>query len=186
MRHAATGESMPPDSRQATRPLDADRQPAGAAVLAEEIERLVGQRLDVDRQLGMRRGSPSSSRASLMRPPTSRSISGEVSGKRLSARRADTRNVAGRRVAEVAQDLRGDRVDVERRAAGPREVADAEDPRQPIAHLLPVRRRAEHELDPPHQDAHLLDVEVRVAARMLRTSRATNHGRFFPLSAISW
>ena len=24
------------------------------------------------------------------------------------------------------------------------------------------------------------------AARRLRTSRATNHGRFFPLSAISW
>ena len=95
---------MPPDSRHATRPLDADRQPAGARAPCRSSR--------TPRRSAPRRGSsaPASPRstvqprASLMRPPTSRSICGDVSGNRLSARRADTRNVRDVCVAEVRED----------------------------------------------------------------------------------
>ena len=115
MRYAATGESMPPDSRHATRPLGAGRQPAGARA---PCRRSRTRRRSASRRESSapgRRDRRSSRVASLMRPPTSRSICGEVNGKRLSARRADTRNVARLPIAEVAQDRRGERVEVVRR-----------------------------------------------------------------------
>ena len=124
-------------------PARAGRQPAGARLLAEEVERLVGQHLDVDRS------APAASRftrqpfACLMRPPTSRSICGEVSGKRLSARRADTRNDSTCRSPRSSRIAGREDVEIERRAPGIRVVGDAEDVPQPLAHAppRPPRRR---------------------------------------------
>ena len=96
-----------------------------------------------------------------MRPPTSRSICGEVIGKRLSARRTETRKDRGSSGSRSRRISRGDRVDVERRPPRAGEVAGAEHLRQPIAHAGPVRAVAEHDLDTPLQRAHLPDVEVR-------------------------
>ena len=50
IRYAATGESMPPDSRHATRPPVPVGSPPAPALLAEEIERVVRQHLEVNRQ----------------------------------------------------------------------------------------------------------------------------------------
>jgi hypothetical protein len=96
-----------------------------------------------------------------MRPPTSRSISGEVSGKPLvgAARRQTER--FGLPIAEILQDLDGNSVDIERRPPGHREVADAEDPRQPLADRFPLGGRPENNLDSPHEHADALDVQVR-------------------------
>ena len=44
---------MPPDSRHVTRPAVPVGKSAGAAFLAEEVERLVRQQLDVDGELGV-------------------------------------------------------------------------------------------------------------------------------------
>ena len=106
-------------------PAHADRHPAGARFLAEVVERVVGERLDVNRELGVVRSTVQPF-ASLIRPPTSRSICGDVSGKRLSARRAETRNVRAVAVAEIGQDRLRDCVDIERSAPGPRKVRHAE------------------------------------------------------------
>ena len=53
MRCAATGESIPPDSRHATRPAVPVGQTSSAARLAEEVERLIGEHLDMDHQIGV-------------------------------------------------------------------------------------------------------------------------------------
>ena len=90
------------------------------------------------------RRAPRSTRhpfASLMRPPTSRSICGDVSGKRLSARRAHTRNDAGSTLAQVGEDRRRQLVEVERRASGERKIRDAEDAPHAVAHVGPRRSR---------------------------------------------
>ena len=75
--------------------------------------------------------------ACLMRPPTSRSIWGDVNGNRLSARRALTRNESTVPVAEIRQDGRGQRAEVVRSATGQGEIRDAEDATQAIANLDP-------------------------------------------------
>ena len=184
IRHAATGESMPPESRQTTRPLDADRQPAGAALLAEEVERLVGERLDVDRQLGMRE-STVQSRASLIRPPTSRSISGDVSGKRLSARRADTperRRSSCRRVARGSpRRSRRHRAPPGRPARNCRRRTRA----TTVAHHAPSPRRRRGRLDAPHQHADRLDVEVRQRRAQIADQPRHEPRAVPPLRAIS-
>ena len=120
-----------------------------------------------------------------MRPPTSRSISGDVSGERLSARRTETRNDAGLLGPEIGEDRLGDRVDVERRAAGAAKLATP-NTRETRSRTVSTRLRTQHDLNPPHQRANFATPVPRVAARRLCTSRVMNHGRFFPLSAISW
>ena len=141
IRYAATGESMPPDSRHATRPpcrSAARRRPAPCrrsrtpGPAASRREWSAPDRRDP-------RASPC---ASLMRPPTSRSICGEVNGKRLSARRALTRNDAGCAIAEVAENRRRERVEVVRRPAGVREVRDAEHARDRARAPRPTTRPA--------------------------------------------
>ena len=131
IRQAATGESMPPDSRQTTRPLDADRQAAGARVPCRssrtprcvsastwivssgfaEIDVPAARLLDAaaDLALDLRRRQ---------RKPL------------VGAARRDAERSRLQSGVEVAQDLGGDRVDVERRPAGPGEVGDAEDTRR--------------------------------------------------------
>ena len=101
----------------------------------------------------------------MIRPPTSRSICGEVIGNRLSARRADTRNVRAVRSPRSLRIAARDRVDVERRAAGLREVGDAEHARDAVADRCPVGVGTEHDLDAPHQHAHFADAEVAPSPR---------------------
>ncbi len=95
----------------------AGRQAAGAALLAEEVERLVGEHLDVTRRAPGCSRSTVQPRASLMRPPISRSTCGEVSGNRLSARRADTRKLRHVRSREVAEDGGAQHLEVGRATA---------------------------------------------------------------------
>ena len=128
-------------------------------------------------------------RASLMRPPTSRSISGEVSGKRLSARRADTRNDRDRPVAEVA---RGSPRAIASTSSGARParakfaMPNTRDTRSRT--VAPVRRRRRARISiRPISDAHLAHVECPWAPRAgCARAVAMNHGRFLPLSASSW
>ena len=107
-------------------------------------------------------GSPSSSRASLIRAADLTLDLGRRQRKALvgaARRQPERRRRACRR--DPSRMCRGHRLDVERRPAGFREVADAEHPRQPIAHHAPVRRRAQDDLDTPHEHADRLHVEVR-------------------------
>ena len=165
---AATAHHPPRRNRRVDAPRQqahdaaagADRKPAGTAILAEEIERLVGERLDVNRQLRVRQVHRPVAR--FLDPAADLTLDlGRRQRKALvgAARRQPERR--GRRVAEILEDGRGDRLDVERRPAGFREVADAEHARQPIPHHAPVRRRAQDDLDTPHEHAYRFHVEVR-------------------------
>ena len=124
--------------------------------------------------------------ASLMRPPTSRSICGEVSGKRLSVRRAVTRN-------DSAADRRGRRGSpppARRRRAGPRPAGEKyampNTCPQPIAHLRPRRsRRPARFRSVPSPSGSAATCRPASASCRLRTSIRMNHGRFLPLSASS-
>ncbi len=192
MRCAATGESIPPDSRQVTRPAVPVGSPPGATFLAEEVERLVGQQLDVDRPARRHRDRRVQPRASLMRPPISRSTCGDVIGNRLSARRRRHAKARARAIAEVrrewrAQSRRGRRAVRTARnenSSRCREVRMPNTRDRPLTSAAaPARARISIAA---HQRAH---VDARRdptgRARRLRTSRPRNHGRFFPLSAIS-
>ena len=187
IRHAATGESMPPESRHTTRPAVPVGSPPGPRSLLEEVERLVGQQLERGCRAPAARDRRASPCAALMRPPTSRSICGDVSGKRLSARRADTRKLRHAAIAEVAQHRGGDAVEVDRHAAREREVGDAERVADALGHLVGRARpgRARPRCVPSAR-APSCPGRSDTARRRLRTSRARNQGRFFPLSAISW
>ena len=186
IRQAATGESMPPESRQATRPLTPVGSPPAPALLAEEVERLVRERLDVDRQL----------RVPEVDVPAARHLDA-AADLALDLRRRQRKTLVGaaRRHPERRRDRSGPRSPriaaaiastSSGVAAGPGEVRDAEDARRRVRG--PASQSAagsEHDLDPPISARTSRTPRPRVAARRLRTSRAMNHGRFFPLSAIS-
>ena len=180
---------MPPDSRHATRPPVADRQAAGAGLLAEEVERVV--------RSASRRGSsaPGSSRSTrqplrFLDPPADLALDLRRRQRKplVGAARGHAERRAGRTVAEVA---RGSRCAIASKSSGARPA------REKFAMPNTSRRRSrtasqsrvgtEHDLDPAHQHAH-------VARRRDPTSprggcgpaaRRTT-GRFLPLSAISW
>ena len=188
MRHAATGESMPPESRHADASAGADRQPAGAALLAEGVERLASvsastwmvssglvevhrpaaRFLDAsaDLALDLRRGQ----RKPLVGPPR---------------RHAERRRI--RRVRDPSGSPRQSR---RRRAARGRRARSCATPNTVAMRSrtrLPRRRRARApSRSAPSAPRTSFTSRSRVASRRLRTSRAMNHGRFFPLSAISW
>ena len=136
-----------------------DRQAAGPALLAEGVERFMGQRFDADRELRIaeidepvpRLLDAPADLALDLRGAQRKALVGALGG------HAEGGGILG---TEVVQDLGRDRVHVERRASRPREVADAEHQRDPVAHLFPARAGPEHQLDAPHQDAHFRDVEV--------------------------
>ena len=158
----------------------ADRKPAGTAILAEEIEGFVGQRLDVNRQLGMRQVHRPVPR--FLDPAADLTLDlGRRQRKALvgPARRQPERR--RRRVAEIVEDCRGNRLDLERRPAGLREIADAEHSRQPIAHHAPVGRRAQDDLDTSHEHAHRLHVEVRQ-----RRAQVAHQPRHEPRAVLSF
>ena len=187
---AATAHHPPRRNRRVDAPRQqahdaaagADRKPAGPAILAEEIERLVGERLDVNRQLRVRQVHRPVAR--FLDPAADLTLDlGRRQRKALvgAARRQPERR--GRRVAEIFEDGHGNRLDVERRPAGFREVADAEHARQPIPHHAPVRRRARTISIRPISTRTAFTSRSDNAARRLRTSRATNHGRFSTLES---
>ena len=189
--HPPGGDRRVDAARQQAHDLaaGADGQPAGARLLAEEVERVVGQHLDVDGQLRIAADRRASPRAILIRPPTSRSISGDGIGNRLSARRAETRN--DRRILRH-RDPRGSPAAIasmsSARPAGPGKIADAEARRDTRSRTrVPVRARLQDDLDAAHQRAARRARRRRASPPAdCRTSRVMNHGRFFPLSAISW
>jgi hypothetical protein len=122
----------------------------------------------------------------LILPPTSRSISGEVKGKRLSARRADSLNV------EVVVSPRSCRM-----AAAIASISSAARPafaKLPTPNTRDNRSRTTLQSAAAPRTISIRPMSTRTAftsrsdnaARRLRTSRATNHGRFLPLRAISW
>ena len=139
MRYAATGESMPPESRHASRPLGPGRQPAGARFLAEEVERVVGQHLEVDGQIRLVEIDPPA--LGLLDQPADLALDlRRREGKALvGAARADAKARRWRspRSARIA---RGQRLEVVRRPAGQREIGDAEHAADAIAGLVEGRR----------------------------------------------
>ena len=141
-------------------PAHADRQPARARVLAEEVERLVRQRLDVDGQLGVVQIDVPPAR--LLDPPADFALDLRR-GHRKPLVGAPHRHAERSRVfgIEIAQDLAGDRVDVERCPSRAGEVPGTEHLRQAIPHAGPVGAITEDDLDAPLEGAHLPDVEVR-------------------------
>ena len=117
-----------------------------------------------------------------MRPPTSRSICGDVSGNRLSARRAETRKRRHPHVAEVVEDGLP-RCRRRRAARAPRSKSWRCRTRGAAAPPPAPTRSGEPStisMRPifVHDTRH---VEVAVAVRMFRTSRAMNHGPVAPL-----
>ena len=66
----------------------------------------------------------------------------------------------GLTVAEVVEDLAGDRIHIQGRAPGTSEIRHAENLRDPVADAVPVRTFGEGQLDPPHEHAHFTDTGV--------------------------
>jgi hypothetical protein len=137
----------------------AGRETAGAAVLAEEVERLVAQRFEMDGQLGMREVDRPA--AGLLDPATHLALDFRR-GERKPLVRAPRRDPErpALLIAEILQDVRRHRLDLQRRAPRFREVADPEHPRQPLAHHVPAGVRPQHQLDSPHQRPHRSHVEI--------------------------
>ena len=192
--HAAAAAHQPPRrhrrvdaAREQARDAaaDADRQAAGAGVLAEKVERLVRQRFDMNGQLGVVEIDLPAAR--FLDPPADLALDlRRGQGKPLvgPAHRDAKRPRVLR--AEIAQDLGGDGVDIERCPSRAREVAGAKDLGQPIAHASPVGAVSRARPRPVPWSARTCRTSrSAVASRILRTSRDTNHGRLLPLSAIS-
>ena len=167
--HAAAAAHQPPRRH---RRIDAAREQAGDAAARrrpagrrrrDPCRRSRTPRSSAFRHESSARASSRSTcqpRASLIRPPTSRSICGEVSGNRLSARRTDTRNDRGssgprsRRISAAMASMSSGARPARAKLPAPKTFAS----RSRTA--SPVRAVAEHHLDPPLQRTHLLDVEV--------------------------
>ena len=125
-------------------------------------------------------------RAALIRPPTSRSISGEVSAYVLSARRAVTRKLRGSRPSRPARtaSASASMLRLTRRAREKLATPNTRPRRsRTVSHaasgpgvtsMRPMRARTRVPSRSPS------------AARRFATSRSTNQGRFFPFRAISW
>src|SRR5438552_16429529 len=106
----------------------------------------MGQRFDADRELGI--AEIDAPVARLLDPPADLSLDlWRAQGKSLV--RALGRHAEGCGIlrSEVVEDLAGNGIHVERRAPGPREVADAEDERDAVAHLFPGRAGPQPQLD---------------------------------------
>ncbi len=100
-------------------------------------------------------------RAALIRPPTSRSTSGDVIGKRLSARRTDTRKLSARSVLKIAKNtVRVSSVEIQLGPRRVREIGDTERPPDAFAHVFARRIGTKHHLDATHQRPHGLDVQI--------------------------
>ena len=149
-----------PAREQAHRPpAHTDRQPARSRMLAEEVERLVGQRLDMDGQLGIVQIDPPPARlldASPDFPLDLRRGHGKplVGAPHRDAKRSRILGI------EIAQDLARDRVDVERSPSRAGEIAGPKDLGQTVAHAGPIRAVTEHNLDTPLQGTHLPHIEI--------------------------
>ena len=133
--HAAAAPHQPPRrDRRVDAPreqardssADADRQAAGAGMLAEKVERLVRQRLDVDGQLGVVEIDVPAAR--FLDPAADLALDlRRGQGKPLVRPAHRDAERLGVLRPEIAQDLGGNGVDVERRPSRAREVPGAED-----------------------------------------------------------
>ena len=189
LHHAMRGDRRIDAARQQAHHATgrAGRQPAGAAFLAEEVERLV-------RSAARRESSSAGSsrltrqpRASLMRPPTSRSICGDVIGKRLSARRADTRKLSHVRSPRSSRIAVAMHVEIERQCGRRSEKFAMPNVRRMRSPTSSARRAgSEHDLDPAHQRAHVVHVEIGDRFSEIAHEAREEPRRFFPLSASSW
>jgi hypothetical protein len=128
-------------------------------MLAEEVERLVGERLDMDGQLGIVQ----------IDPPPARLLDAAADfpldlrrghGKPLV--RAPHRDAKRSRILgiEIAQDLARDRIDVERSPSRAGEIADPKNLGQTVAHAGPIRAVTEHNFDTALQGTHLPHIEI--------------------------
>ena len=160
--HHAVGRDRRIDAaRQQTRDATAGpgRQSAGARLLAEEIEGVIRQHLEVNRQLGIVE----------IDVPALRLLD-ETADFALDLRRRERQAFVGAPcghaergrspIAEVVEDRRGERLKFVRRPGGIRKVRDAEDVPHPLAYGLPGRRGAEVDLDAAHRRPDRPDVEV--------------------------
>ena len=135
------------------------RQAPKCASLVEVIERLVCQQLDMDDQLGGAQVHLPAAR--LLDPPADLALDLRR-GEREPLVRAACQHpeAAALPVAEVADDGRGDRLDLERRPLRVGVVGDPEGAPDPLAHHFPVRAGAELELDAAHQDPDGRHVQI--------------------------
>ena len=165
---------------------DTGRHAARAGFLPEVVERLARERLDVDREL----------RIVEVDGPSLRFLDATAHFA-LDLRRRQRKSLVGplRRHAErghpqIAEIARGWRSRCRRRrAARARRAKNSRCRTRGAAARppAPTRPDAEDDLDAPHlRDRRACTSRSLVAVLMLRTSRAMNHGRLRPLSAISW
>src|SRR5205823_5838253 len=136
----------------------AGRQTARAALLAEEIERLVGQHFHVDDELRMREIDAPAFRVLDASADFALDLRRRQREALVGAPRRHAKAVA-RAIAEVAQDGGGDPVDIERRAAGMGIVRDAEGRTNAIADDAWIRGWTEHDLDSAHEVPNRRHVE---------------------------
>ena len=143
----------------------AGRQPALARLLAQRVEHAVREYLDADGEI----------RGAEVHPPAPRRLDPAAHLALHPRRRQRIRLVrpadpdpeardagrAGVGFVEMPHDRAGDLLDPASRAPGAREVRHAEDPAEALAHRGPFGRRAQAHLDPPHERAHVRDVQVR-------------------------
>ena len=151
---------------------DADRQTTSAWILAEVVERFVGQRFDMNRQLRLRQVHVPA--ASFLDPSADFTL--ELRRRQRKALVGAAHRDAKRpRIvrAEVAQNLLRNHFDIELRSPGTSKVRGAKDIRQAIANGRPFRGLTEDDLDAPLQRTHALDVEVR--RRLAEIANETRH-----------
>ena len=165
----------------------AGRQAAGARLLAEEVERMVRQHLEVDASAPARSRSTRQPVRSLM----------QAADFALDLRRGERKPLVGapraaRGTTPACRSPRSRRIAAASAskscgaAAGIREVGDAEHVPHAVARPRPRRRPAPSSISiRPMTDRTPTTSRPASAARRLRTSICTNHGRFRPLSASS-
>ena len=156
MRCAATGESIPPDSRQTTRPAVPVGQAAGPALLAEVVERLVRQQLDVHDELRMLEIDPPAARRLDAAADLALDLRRRQRKPLVGPPRRDAEAGAGAILPRSRRTSRAIASEIEpgasRRARSWRSRTCAGRARRPPR----AHARAELDLDAPHQRAHRL------------------------------
>ena len=165
----------------------AGRQPAGARLLAEEVERV----------------GPAASRCGSSAPDASRStcqprrLLDQPADLALDLRRRERQPLVGARRARrgttpASRSPRSSRIAAASasKSCGPRPACEKfampNTRPQPLAHLVPAARSRPSSISiRPIDRPHRRHVEARQRRRRLRTSIWTNHGRFRPFSASS-
>ena len=156
------------------------RQATGSALLVEVVERLGGQHLDVDDELGVAE----------VDPPAARFLDASAD-LALNLRRGERKPLVGPprghakaaacAIAEVAKDRGAQQLDVGRTRSRVREVGDAEHMADSFADLVAARERTEHDFDPSHQRANARHLQVRQGTTDVAHEPAQEPGTVLPL-----